>query len=472
MNKDKVLYYFEKINKIPRGSGNEKAVSDYTVAFGKSLGLETIQDSNNNVIIKKPASKGYENSAPVIIQGHLDMVCEKDTDILHDFEKDSINVVYDGDFIHAEGTTLGADDGIAVAMAMALLADDSAEHPALEVVFTTEEETTMSGAAALNISELSGRRLINIDSEVEGVFTVGCAGGRKPAVHIGVEYIAPPYDCFGEITIRGLLGGHSGLDINKGRANANKLMNELLEAVIGEDCFLCTVSGGAKENAIPRDSKAAVCCRSFESIKAKLSQKLADIKERFAATDSGIEISFVPTEKYDKVLSSKSACNFINAIKEIPNGVIAMDTELNMVRTSNNIGVVKTYENEIGIFCAARSALTAEKLAVYSEIESIGNKYNGKTTYRGDYPAWEYKSDSPLRDMLVRIYREMFSKEPVIEIIHAGLECGILSEKAPDMDMLSIGPDIYDIHTPMERASISSIERMCNFISEVLKQMK
>lgn len=469
---NKVFHYFEQLNKIPRGSGNEKAVSDYTVDFAKSLGLEVIQDSKNNVIIKKPASSGYENAAPVIIQGHLDMVCEKNADVVHDFEKDPIKVIYDGDFIHAEGTTLGADDGIAVAMAMAVLSDNTLAHPPIEAVFTTDEETTMSGASALDISLLNGRRLINIDSEVEGIFTVGCAGGRKPAVHISTEYIAPPFDSFARINVTGLTGGHSGIDIHKGRANANKVMSEILDNIIDENCYLCMVSGGAKENAIPRESEAVVCCKYIDDVRSRLSATAKEIKEKYISVDPDMEIRLEETEKYDKVLSSETACNFINTVKEIPNGIIAMDAELNMVKTSNNIGVVKTLENEIGIFCAVRSAVTAEKLAVYDEIVSIGNKYKGKTTYRGDYPAWEYKPKSELRDMLVRIYTEMFGKSPVIETVHAGLECGIISQKVPDMDMVSIGPNLYDIHSPMERASISSIERMWDFLAEILRQMK
>lgn len=469
---NKVLYYFEQLNKIPRGSGNEKAVSDYIVSFALSLGLEVIQDSKNNVIIRKPATEGYENSEPVIIQGHMDMVCEKNADVVHDFEKDAVKVIYDGDFIHAEGTTLGADDGIAVAMAMAALSDNTLEHPTLEAVFTTEEETTMSGAAGLDISLLKGRRLINIDSEVEGVFTVGCAGGRKPAVHLPVEYISAPFNSFLRIRVTGLTGGHSGLDIHKGRANANRLIAEILDNIIDESCFLCYAEGGAKENAIPRESEAVICCKDIKAVRSRLSALTTEIKEKYADTDVDMEIIIENVPEYDKALSMKTALGFINAVKEIPNGVIAMDTELNMVKTSNNIGVIKTFEKEIGIFCAVRSAVTAEKLEVYDEIVSIGNKYNGKTTYRGDYPAWEYRSQSPLRDMLVRIYTEMFCMAPVIETIHAGLECGIISEKAPDMDMVSIGPNLYDIHSPMERASISSIERMWNFLTEVLRQMK
>ncbi len=469
---NKVLYYFEQLNRIPRGSGNEKAVSDYTVSFAKSLGLEVIQDEKNNVIIKKPASEGYENSAPVIIQGHLDMVCEKNTDVVHDFGKDPIKVIYDGDFIHADGTTLGADDGIAIAMAMAVLSDNSIAHPPVEAVFTTDEETTMSGASHLDISLLKGRRLINIDSEIEGIFTVGCAGGRKPAVHIPTEYIEPPFDSFAKINVTGLTGGHSGLDIHKGRANANKVMSAVLDSIIDENCFLCTVWGGAKENAIPRESEAVVCCKNIDDVAERLSAAVKEIKERYISADPNLEIKIESTEKYERAMSSETAHSFINTVKEIPDGIIAMDTELNMVKTSNNIGVVKTLENDIGIFCAVRSAVTAEKLAVYDEIVSIGNKYKGKTTYRGDYPAWEYKPKSELRDMLVRIYTEMFGKAPVIETVHAGLECGIISQKAPDMDMVSIGPNLYDIHSPMERASISSIERMWDFLVEILRQMK
>lgn len=472
MNCDKVLYFFEKINEIPRGSGNEKAISDYLVAFAKERGLWVHQDSANNVVIKKAGSKGYENHKPVVIQGHMDMVCEKNNDVEHDFLKDPIKVIYDGDFIHADGTTLGADDGIAVATAMAILDDDTAVHPPIEAVITTDEEVGMLGAASLDTSIIEGRTLLNIDSEEEGIFTVGCAGGVKTDSIIPVDFVEATGSQFMRIVITGLEGGHSGIDINKERANANKIMGRLLDRLVNtENVEIASLNGGAKDNAIPRYAETVICCNNCDSVKATVNIFAEEIKTEYAITDKNIEIKTELIEISDKVFTKDSANRVISAIILMPNGIQSNNIELNMPESSNNLGVVKMNKDSVCLTCAVRSALITKKGFIRSQIETIAKLCGGSTVCRGDYPAWEYKADSPLRDVFVDVYREFYNDEPKVETVHAGLECGLIAEKVPDMDMISFGPNLLDIHTPKERASISSIERVWNFLCKALERL-
>lgn len=472
MNCDKVLYFFEKINEIPRGSGNEKAISDYLVAFAKERGLWVHQDKANNVIIKKPASKGYENHGAVVIQGHMDMVCEKNPDVIHDFEKDPIKVIYDGDFIHADGTTLGADDGIAVAMAMALLDDKAAVHPPVEVVITTDEEVGMLGAANLDTTLIEGRRLLNIDSEEEGIFTVGCAGGVKTESVIPVEFTVPSYDNFLKITVTGLEGGHSGIDICKERANANKIMARVLDRLVNiEKAEIAHIMGGAKDNAIPRYAEAVVACKDIESLKATVNIVSEELNAEYSVTDRNIEINSDNAEKVERVFSEKSAKRVIAAIMLMPNGIQSMNLDLHMAESSNNIGVVKMKEDSVALICAVRSSVITKKTYIKTQIEELTKLCGGIIESHGDYPAWEYKVESPLRDLFIEVYKDCYNETPKVETVHAGLECGLIAEKIPDMDMISFGPNLLDIHTPKERASISSIERVWNFLCQVLIRM-
>lgn len=472
MNCDKVLYFFEKISEIPRGSGNERAISDYLVAFGRQRGLWTYQDTANNVIIKKPASRGYENSAPVVIQGHMDMVCEKNEGVEHDFEKDPIKVIYDGDYIHADGTTLGADDGIAVAMALALLDDASAAHPPIEAVFTTFEEVGMFGAANLDATLLDGRRLINIDSEQEGIFTVGCAGGVKTRSLIPLELKVPDCNEFSAIILSGLTGGHSGLDIGRERANANKLMARILYTLSQtEKIELSSLQGGSKNNAIPVYAEAIVACENTERLKAGVNIIAEQLRAEYAMKDKNIDIRVEEIEGRNTVFSPESTERVITVLMLLPNGIQSMNTELNMPESSNNTGVVRTEDDKLSIVCAVRSSVITKKAYISTQIERLTALCKGTTEFTGDYPSWEYRSDSPLRELFMQVYREMYGKEAVVETVHAGLECGIISEKVPDMDMISFGPDIPDIHTPRERVSISSVDRVWSMLCEVLKRM-
>lgn len=472
MKCDKVLYFFEKINEIPRGSGNEKAVSDYIVNFAKERDLWVHQDEANNVIIKKKGSKGYENHKPVIIQGHMDMVCEKNPGVEHDFTKDPIKVIYEGDYIHADGTTLGADDGIAVAMAMALLDDENAVHPPLEAVITTDEEVGMLGAGSLDTTLIEGRRLLNIDSEEEGIFTVGCAGGVKTETIIPVNFEKAYYDKYARISVTGLEGGHSGIDIDKGRANGIKILGRVLDrAVKTEKAQICSLKGGAKDNTIPIYAEAEVCCGDVESLKATVNIIKEEIRSEFALTDNNIEIKAEEISICDNVFDDKSTENVISAILLMPNGVQSVNHKLNMPESSNNIGILKMNGDSVSLICAVRSSVITRKEYIRNQIEKLGNLCGGITKFHGDYPAWEYKAVSPLRDMAVDVYRKCYGSEPAVETVHAGLECGLIAEKVPDMDMISFGPDLIDIHTPKERASISSIERVWNFVCELLGTM-
>ncbi len=472
MNCDKVLSFFEEINKIPRGSGNEKQVSDFLVQFAKERNLWVHQDKANNVIIKKPASKGYENHKTVVIQGHMDMVLEKNEDVIHNFETDPIKVIYDGDFIHADGTTLGADNGIAVAMGMALLDDKDAIHPPLEVLITTDEEVGMIGASNLDGTLIDGRILLNIDSEVEGIFTVGCAGGVKIDSKIPIEFKDSSLNNFVKVSISGLEGGHSGIDIDKERANSNKLLGRLVERLISvEKIEVASLSGGAKDNAIPRYAEVICGCKDVESLKTTVNIFFEEIKNEYINSESNIVVDVVEFDRVEKVIDDRSIQNVISAINLMPNGIQSSNVKLNMPESSNNLGVVKMNENYVSLVCALRSASITKKAYLKDNIKRLILMCGGSVEFIGEYPAWEYKPESEIRDLYISLYKEMYNKEPKVETIHAGLECGLISEKIPDMDMVSFGPNLYDIHTPRERASISSIERVWNFLCESLKRI-
>lgn len=467
---NKVLYYFEEINKIPRGSGNEKAISDYLVNFANERNLWVHQDSANNVIIKKPASKGRENSPIVAIQGHMDMVCEKDHSTIHDFEKDPIKVIYDGDIIHADGTTLGADDGIAVAMAMTILDDNNISHPALEVIITTDEEVGMLGAASLDPNLINSRILLNIDSEEEGIFTVGCAGGRKTTTSIPAKYSDSQYKSYVKVIVTGLMGGHSGIDINKYRANANILAARLGKYIIeNTNSEICDIHGGAKDNAIPREAQLIVACQDIKALKDAVDNFAEDVKREYIDSDNNIKIYC--EEISDSSKSIDNIDDILSCIILIPNGVQSMNMDLNMPESSNNVGVITHKDCCVSVTCAVRSEIKSRKELIYNQIYCLGNAFGGNTIYKGDYPSWVYNPVSSLRDTMLNVYREMYNDEPKIETVHAGLECGLISEKIPDMDMVSYGPNLYDIHTPKERASISSINRVYEFTLKILESI-
>ncbi len=469
---ESVFQYFEEICAIPHGSGNTKLISDYLVAFAKAHNLDYVQDKLNNVVIFGKGTCGYENHAPVILQGHMDMVCEKDEDCPINMETDGLDVVHDGKFVFAKGTTLGGDDGIAVAYILALLSDKTIPHPPIEAVITVDEETGMFGADYIDLSMLKGRTLINIDSEDEGVFTAGCAGGVRATVKMPVERRAVYGPCI-RLTVDGLRGGHSGVEIHKKRANANKIMGELLSRV-QKLMPLCLTSfnGGSKDNAIPRSCQATMVMLGMDAqpINAIAEQLQKEIRDEYDEPDALVYGDNVEALG-GNALSAEQTAAVTSLLCSVPNGVQKMSSDVpNLVQTSLNLGIAKLEENMVLSF-GVRSSVEAEKEELVSKLTTVAEFHDAEINLVGDYPAWEYRADSPLREKMLDIYRKMFNKEPIVDVIHAGLECGLLGKKIPNLDCISIGPQMYDIHTSRERLEIASVERTWNFLKEILKEL-
>ena len=467
-----VFGYFEEICSMPHGSGNTKIISDYLVKFAQEQGLEYIQDELNDVIIFVPGTCGMEDHAPVIIQGHMDMVCEKDADCPIDMDTQGLDIAHDGEYVYAKGTTLGGDDGVAVAFAMALAADKSIPHPPLELVITVDEETGMFGAAGIDLSMLKGRMLLNIDSEDEGIFTVSCAGGARSTIHLPLQR-KPVYGPAIRLVVDGLQGGHSGVEIHKNRANASKVMGQLLQR-IQEKMPLCLVSfaGGSKDNAIPRSCEvtAVALGLELESINAIAAQLQEEIRTNFAEPEAVVE-AFNAEALGGHGLSAEDTAKVIALLNEVPNGIQAMSQKIEgLVQTSLNLGVAKMDE-ELSLTFSVRSSVNQEKQALLTLLRTIAENYGGSYSQVGEYPAWEYKEESVLRDTMVRVFTQMYDKAPEVVAIHAGLECGLLGEKLPGLDAVSIGPEMHDIHTSRERLGIASTKRTWEFVLEVLKAL-
>lgn len=467
-----VFHYFEEICAIPHGSYNTKAISDYLVGFAKKNGLRYIQDSLNNVILFGDATPGYEDHEPVIIQGHMDMVCEKDADCPIDMTTQGLDVTHDGTYVFAKGTTLGGDDGIAVAYGLALLADRSIPHPPLEVVITVDEETGMEGATGIDLSMLRGRKLINIDSEDEGIFTVSCAGGVKSTICLPLERRVVYGPCV-KLTVEGLRGGHSGVEIHKNLANANKVMGEFLGRVQKLMPLCITkLQGGAKDNAIPRACQVTLVALGMDlaRINDVAAQLQKEIREQYDEPDAIIRGDDVDALG-GNALTTESTAKAIALLNAAPNGVQAWSQDIEgLVQTSLNLGVAKLADT-LELTFAIRSSVNREKTELAQRLEELAKFYDGTCIHRGEYPAWEYKQDSELRDVMVRTYTQMYGKEPQVVAIHAGLECGLLSEKLPGLDCVSIGPEMQDIHTSREKLDIASTERVWKYLQEVLKNL-
>ena len=468
-----VFGYFEELCGIPHGSGNTKAISDYLVSFAKEHGLRYRQDGLNNVILFQEGTCGMENHDPVIIQGHMDMVCEKNEDCVINMETDGLDVTHDGEYVFAKGTTLGGDDGIAVAFALALLADKTIAHPPLEVVITVDEETGMEGATGIYLSDLNGRTLINIDSEEEGVFTVSCAGGARSTISLPVTRRAVYGPCV-RLTVEGLQGGHSGVEIHKKRANANKVMGDFLLRIqkLMPLC-LTKLTGGSKDNAIPRSCSVTLVAMGshierINQVAEELEKEIREVYDEPEVKIYGDDVdafggNALPTDVTDKVIGLLAMC---------PNGVQSWSQDIDgLVQTSLNLGIAKLEKDELRLTFAVRSSVNQEKRELLDRLASMADKYGAQYSEMGDYPAWEYRKDSRLRDTMVRVYRDMFNKEPEVVAIHAGLECGILSDKLTGLDCVSIGPEMHDIHTSRERLGIASTERTWKFLQEVLKNL-
>ena len=475
---ERVFYHFEEINKIPRGSGNEKAISDYLLNFGQKLGLVSIQDDALNIIIKKPASKGYENAPCTIIQGHMDMVCEKNNDTEHDFTKDPIKLIVKGDYIYADGTTLGGDDGIAVAYAMAILEDNTLEHPALEVLITTDEEAGMSGAMAINPEHIDGKIVLNLDSEEEGKLLVSCAGGIRTKSTLPVEWIDKKEGTTNYVVeVKGLKGGHSGVDIHLGKGNSNKIIARVLKRISNEVKFnLASLNGGSKNNAIPREAVAVITAAKADeaAIFNIVSTVEAELKEELRVKDPDVKVTVTEYfEDVKKVFSDDSTAKAIGLLYIYPNGVNTVSSEIEgLTESSTNIGVVTTTEDSVEFDSAVRSSVLTLRDEIVERNKCTTEAFGGTFTSNAGYPAWPYRVDSPIRDLCKDIYTRMYGKEPEIVAIHAGVECGLFKEKLGDLDMISFGPDIFDIHTPDEHLSISSVERTWEYLLEILKGIK
>ena len=467
-----VFSCFESLCAIPHGSGNTKAISDYLVKFARDLGYECLQDELNNVIIFAPATPGYEDRPAVIIQGHMDMVCEKDADCPIDMEKEGLDVRCDGTFVYAKGTTLGGDDGIAVAYAMAILQDKTIPHPALEIVITVDEETGMDGAVGIDLSMLKGKKLLNIDSEDEGILTVSCAGGLKTTLSLSLPRRAVYGPCI-KLTVENLQGGHSGVEIHKNLANANKVMGELLSRVrkLMPLC-LTKLQGGAKDNAIPRSCEATLVAMgmNLEQINDVTEALQAEIRANFDEPDVIIRGDSVEALG-GNAISCEDTDRVIAFLQEVPNGVQSWSEDIpGLVQTSLNLGILKLDE-ALKMTFALRSSSNLEKKELAEKLEAIADTYGAECIHRGMYPAWEYRKDSPLRDTMVEVYERMFGQKPQVVAIHAGLECGLLGEKIEDLDAVSFGPQMHDIHTSREKLDIASTERTWNYLLEILKAL-
>ena len=467
-----VFGYFEEICSIPHGSGNTKMISDYLVSFAKEHGLRYIQDELNNVIIFQNGTCGMEDHEPVILQGHMDMVCEKDAACPIDMAVEGLDVTHDGYCVSAKGTTLGGDDGIALAYAMALMADTTIPHPPLEVIITVDEETGMYGAAGIDLSMLKGKKLINLDSEDEGVFTVSCAGGCRATIALNVERRAVYGPCI-RLAVDGLQGGHSGAEIHKNRANANKVMGEFMSRIqkLMPLC-LTNLSGGSKDNAIPRSCQATMVAMgiNLQRINTIAEELQAEIREQYDEPEVTIQ-AFDVDALGGNGLSTESTAKIIGLLCAAPNGVQKMSDDIpGLVQTSLNLGIAKLGERFTATF-SVRSSVNTEKLELLEQLKKLCEFYEGVYTEKGDYPAWEYKKDSELRDTMVKVYTEMYGKVPEVLAIHAGLECGLLGEKIPGLDCVSVGPQMHDIHTSRERLEIASTRRTWNFLLEVLKAL-
>ena len=441
---ERVFYYFKQIAAIPHGSGNTKAISDYLVKFAKEHALTWYQDEANNVVLVKEASKGYEKAPAIIIQGHMDMVCEKEKDCNLDMDKEGLRLYVDGDFLKAEGTTLGGDDGIAVAYALAILESDEISHPKLEVVITVDEEIGMLGAAVMDLSMLTGHTMLNIDSDEEGIFLTGCAGGMALNVSIPVTRVRQTGKKL-SLIVTGLSGGHSGSEIDKEHGNADLLMGRLLYGIFSRSPFgILTLHGGLKDNAIPRECEAEILIpKENTQIVCEYVKELDEIlKRELAETDPGVQVLI---EEQGNAEAEILDYHSVSRILELKEDAL---TSLTSIRSS-----VKTRKEDL----CARVTMLVEMLGGEAEVE-------------GDYPAWEYRMDSALRPQVEKVYEELFHKKPVFSTIHAGLECGLLSEKIPDLDCVSFGPDNFDIHTPKEHLSISSTGRVWDFLVAFLQQ--
>ena len=466
---DKMFYYFEEIAKIPHGSMNEKAITDYIENFAKERGLDCYRDAANNVLIRKGGTAGRENEPILALQGHTDMVCEKNPDVAHCFETDPLKLVVENGYLRASGTTLGADDGIAVAIMLAILDGGAESHPPLECLFTSGEEIGMIGADRFDFSKLAAKRLINLDSECESVVTAGCAGGIRSEITLAGVRSALGATCL-KLVISGLYGGHSGVDIALGRANANRLMARILLRFSEDTSFrLVSVAGGSKDNAITRDCEAIFTVSDMASAKQTVSALCAEIKMELSADDKSFAVAMdetVSENAFDHDFSKR----FVALMNHCDNGVYAMCTDIDgLVEWSGNMGVAKTDEEGGQLVFLTRSSTESRIDESIARMDNLAHLFGGTAWHHSRYPGWRYSPVSPLRDRYIEACKRLHGIDVVTTVIHAGLECGLIYKKCPDMDLISIGPDIEDIHSPAERIGIAGAERFWLTVLEMLK---
>ena len=468
-----VFYFFEEISRIPRPSYKEGKISDYLVNFAKERNLEVYQDDLKNVIIIKEATKGYEDVEPIILQGHMDMVCEKEPGCAIDFDNDPLTLEIDGDYVTAKGTTLGGDDGIAVAYALAILDSDTIEHPRLEVVITVCEEVGMDGANGIDLSMLKGKKVLNLDSEEEGHMLASCAGGCTAVCNLPLAFEEKSGEVF-EIHISGLLGGHSGGEINKERANSNLLMGRFFLRLSEKVPFaIISLAGGTKDNAIPRETTAKIMLEAGngELVKKEIEEYQDILTNEYQSSDKNIKAEVKALGAGEEHVTTVEAAKKVTMLlTHLPAGIQRMSMDIKgLVETSLNLGILYMEDDAVVLKYSVRSSVKTQKELLVSKLRSLTEWFGGNVSIYGDYPAWEYKKDSRLREDMIAVYERMYGKKPSVEAIHAGLECGILSAKIPGMDAVSIGPDMIDIHTTGEKLSISSTKRVWEYVLEVLK---
>lgn len=481
----RVFYYFEEISRIPRASYHEKAVSDYLVAFAKEHKLYYIQDDLYNVILFVPASEGYEQEEPVILQGHMDMVCEKTADARIDMEKEGLTLLHDDTYIYAKDTTLGGDDGIAIAYMLAIAENKEIAHPPLEMIITVSEEVGMDGANHIDLSMLKGHRMLNLDSEDEGVFLTSCAGGLSTQETLPVSRKMTEPLCWYRLSVKGLLGGHSGCEIDKERGNANHILGRVLFSLRKEMHYeLFDMEGGKKDNAIPNHAFAVIGILPDEILQmtSMVKRLEATLKVEYARSDAGIVLEIEQFETAEAVdgqdnlwerMAIDPVCldNILTLLMALPNGIQNMSMSVpGLVETSLNLGIMKLHDDHLFLQHAIRSSVTSKKHYVKEQVECMVSSLGGRVKCQGEYPAWEYREESEVRPKAVALYEKMYGKTPLVEGIHAGLECGLLAGKIENLDCIAMGPDILDIHTTSERLDIASAKRVYEFLLEYLRQ--
>ena len=472
---EKLFRYFEDLAAIPHGSGNESAVADWLVAFAHERGLEVIRDQWNNVLIRLPATPGREGEAPLLLQGHTDMVCEKNNDTVHDFTKDPLKLRVTDGWLHAEGTTLGGDDGIAVAVMLTVLDGGVTSNPPIECLLTTEEETGLTGAGNFDYSLLRARRLINLDNEELGILIAGCAGGIRSEVDIPINTV--PYSLPRiEIDLKGLCGGHSGGCIHMGRANANKLMARILTALFAAHPFrLVSMDGGSKDNAIPRECRAVIATESVDESLAFLAAYEKTVAAELGEEDHGFHlITAVSTaEAKDRAMDTLATRRVLTVLTAAQDGVIAMSHDVpGLVEYSRNMGVVRTDSENFRFVCvfSTRSAIEAQIDASVAQLDMLASLVGAKTRHHSRYPGWSYAKDSSVRDAYCARYRAVMGKDVEVTIIHAGLECGIMKNHLPDLDAISVGPDMQGIHSPDEKMNLASCEKFWEILRGMIEE--